>query len=82
MTNRTVHARTAYTEIVRYDRVGKWWVEYLSGDGTYHDGNSRFHVSLAAAADLALSFAKNGGEVFLDLPGGNAFDRKVKDWLP
>jgi hypothetical protein len=64
--DRTVHARTAVgDEIVRYDRAGKWFIEYAG---------SRRQITLAEAVGIA---TWPGATVFTGLPGGGAFDRKV-----
>jgi hypothetical protein len=34
MGDRRVHARYGITEIVRYDRAGKWWIELTDGSGS------------------------------------------------
>ena len=56
-------------EIVRYDRAGKWYIEHPAPD------NRRFWLKLADAVSWA---ADPLAEVFLNLPGGVAFDRGVK----
>jgi hypothetical protein len=63
--DRTVHGRThGGNEIVRYDRAGKWYVE---------GANIRKRVSLSEAAKLAAV-----GEFYPRLPGGQAFDARVR----
>lgn len=62
--DRTVHAKTVRgTEVVRYDRAGKWFVEGVDG--------WRHRVSLADAVRLA---TQPDAEVFLGRPGGGRFD--------
>ena len=51
--------------VVRYDRAGKWFVEYPSG---------RRSVSVREAARLAAEHAET---VYTGLPGGRTFDRIV-----
>lgn len=70
MANRTVHAEFRgefgrMVEVVRYERAGKWWLEW--------DGGRRA-VSVADAATHAVS---RSGVVFLGRPGGRLFDAKV-----
>lgn len=71
MSDRTVHASYSGAEVVRYDRAGKWWLEY--------DNGARERLTLADAAHHALWAMKHGGAVFAGRPGGAAFDRKVRD---
>lgn len=58
-------------EIVRYDRAGKWFLEptnpYLK----------RQRVTIKEAASQAIWAAAHGGDYYLGLPGGGAFDRYV-----
>jgi len=66
MSDRRVHAVLVDdTEIVRYDRSGKWYVEPRKG--------KRRGVSVREAARQAGSV----GTVYLGLPGGSTFDRIV-----
>lgn len=67
--DRRVHAEWQGTELVRYDRAGKWWVEQASG--------AHWHVGIADAVLIAKEWKRNGGNVFHGLPGGSAFDRMV-----
>ena len=72
--DRTVHARIGEQEIVRYDRAGKWWVEYSPPRM-----RSARRVTLAEAVRLAREGLESGeGQVFLRKPGGGAFDAKFK----
>jgi hypothetical protein len=69
MNDRLVHARRANGEIVRYNRAGKWYVEWL-------DTGKRTQLTIRDAARMALFWARNdGGIVYRGLPGGTAFDR-------
>lgn len=64
MPDRTVHGTTADGgQIVRYDRAGKWYVEYK-------DGRPCRHVTVQRAADLAV-------EALTGVPGGRRFDALV-----
>jgi hypothetical protein len=69
-TDRTVHAVHADllggTQIVRYDRAGKWYAETPT---------RRFQITVRQAAVLA-SLA--GSVVHLGQPGGAAFDRQYR----
>jgi hypothetical protein len=52
---RIVHAKTADgTEIVRYDKAGKWYAEPSEG--------KRRSISLSEAVDLALSSGSSGAD--------------------
>ncbi len=67
-TDRTVHARTASgDEIVRYDRAGKWFVEFARF--------GRRQISLGEAVALAV---EDGAEWFAGRPGGSRFDDAVR----
>lgn len=71
--DRTVHAVCADgREIVRYNRAGKWWIEHTSG---------RVPLRLQSAAEIAAVTTRFGGEVRFGLPGGMAFDKRVRDYL-
>lgn len=72
--DRTVHARIGAAEIVRYETAGKW---YLEAPATLLP-TRRTLLDLAWAARLAATWADDGGEVFLGLPGGKMFDAKVR----
>jgi hypothetical protein len=72
--DRTVHARGCTgLEVVRYERAGKWYLEASS--------HNRVSVTLAVAAERAADLSKDGGEVFLGLPGGSRFDIIVRRHL-
>lgn len=70
MTDRTVHASASGVEIVRYDRAGKWWLEY--------DNGARERLTLREAVYFA---TRKGTTIFVGRPGGLAFDRKLRDLL-
>lgn len=69
MTDRIVHGWMADgSEIVRYDRAGKWYVEPAPASG-----RKRWQVTCADAARLAVL-----GKARLGRYGGSAFDRVVQ----
>jgi len=70
--DRTVHAEDMYVEIVRYNRAGKWYIEPKHGNA------GRQKVTLVLAAKRALVGLHMKGEIHFDLPGGQAFDAKVR----
>jgi hypothetical protein len=63
--DRTVHAESDNAELVRYDRAGKWYVEY-------RDHGCRRCLTLAEAVDLSM-----GMRLRLGQPGGRRFDKMV-----
>lgn len=74
--NRTVHGvADDGGEIVRYDRAGKWYVEYYGGSETPDDLRVRHPLSLDAAVFLA---RLPGARVFFGRPGGSRFDARVR----
>lgn len=73
MSDRTVHATYPFREIVRYDRAGKWYLEPT------HPGSKRLRMSVTQAAKLAVRRLDSGGQVFFNRPGGQVFDKKVRD---
>jgi hypothetical protein len=71
MADRTVHGRARNgSEIVRYDKAGHWFLE-----GAYVLRGERVRITLGEAVFLV---TRDGAEVFFGLPGGRAFDYKVK----
>lgn len=72
MRDRTVHGYTFDGgEIVRYDRSGKWWIE--------HTDPRRLIPARQVTVRVAVREALwNGNRAILGLPGGRAFDAKVK----
>lgn len=72
--DRTVHARQAdyphEWEIVRYERAGKWFIEYKHGSLI-----PCRHIGVGEAARLAV---EAGAFVYFNRPGGAVFDRKVR----
>jgi hypothetical protein len=67
--DRTVHARWAQMEVVRYDRAGKWYLEPVDKE------LPRQHVRIRKAAEYAVWAALNrGGYIYTREPGGAAFD--------
>lgn len=68
MSDRTVHGISQTGgEIVRYDRAGKWYVEY--------PGEGRIPITVG---DAALFATAERGTFFLGKPGGQQFDAKVR----
>lgn len=57
-------------EIVRYDRAGKWYVEYSDG--------SRRKLTLDDAVALADAWWRTGGTPHFDRYGGTAFNRRLR----
>ena len=67
MSDRTVHGLTADGgEIVRYDRAGKWYVEWP--DASLKPCRP---ISVREAVDLA---GEDGAGAFIGRPGGGRFD--------
>ena len=65
--DRRVHGRAADgTEVVRYDRAGKWWIEDADG--------SRRPLSLAGAVDV---MRQPQSIWYPGVLGGRAFDARV-----
>lgn len=71
--DRTVHARCGDEELVRYDRAGKWFLEYRPARM-----RPARQVSVGEAVRLALEMIERGGSVIFRRPGGTTFDRKVR----
>lgn len=71
-TNRTVHARSCDGhELVRYERAGKWYVEYA-------DGRPRAAQTLTGACLVAhLWESLQLGVVLRGQPGGKMFDARL-----
>lgn len=71
--DRTVHAEGVDgTQVVRYDKAGKWWIEYQP-----HMLRSARPVSISEALEVALDCEKDGGVIHLRRSGGRAFDRLI-----
>lgn len=71
--DRTVHARYEGMEIVRYDRSGKWYFEPT------HSALDRQHIGIDDAVRNAVwGLDQANGVIYHGLPGGSAFDRKVR----
>lgn len=71
--DRTVHAENDQVAIVRYDRAGKWYME------PKQPGRSRRHVGVGSAAAEAAKTPDM--TIHFGLPGGQAFDRRVRKAL-
>lgn len=70
--DRTVHAQAPDgSQIVRYDRAGKWYLEHPPATAT-----KRTALTLARAVTVAVEAHEKGGTVFPRLPGGGRFDEK------
>jgi hypothetical protein len=68
--DRTVHASLKDgSEIVRYDREGRWYLEWP-------DGSERQVLKVRDAVELAADPDKVD-QVYSGLPGGAQFDRKI-----
>jgi len=75
--DRTVHAeQPGRFQIVRYDRAGKWWIEYVAASGTVYRA-----VSLDEAVAYAVEF-HDGLIHHKGRPGGSAFDRRLARRTP
>ena len=66
MSDRTVHARKRESELVRYERAGKWYYEGPEG---------RRNIGVREAAMIARQWRDEGGVVYLTRPGGRLFDQ-------
>lgn len=72
--DRRVHAFGDSAEVVRYDRAGKWFIESKIGLVPAR------RVSINDAVDKAMRlWYEDNGSVNFGLPGGSAFDKKVRD---
>lgn len=71
--DRRVHAERGEMKVVRYDRAGKWYIEYDPPRM-----RPARHVTLSGAAINAVRMERDGGVIHLGLLGGSAFDRAVK----
>ena len=71
--DRQVHALLDDEQIVRYDRAGKWYIEFSPPRG-----RSARHVTVREAARRAVEMKEQGGTIFTDRPGGGSFDRAVR----
>lgn len=68
MKDRRVHGRTATgSEVVRYDRAGKWYVEGV--------GLRRAPITVGEAVRLVL---QEYATVYTGIPGGTRFDALVR----
>jgi len=71
--DRRVHCELGQLQIVRYERAGKWYIE--AGGAA-----PRVPVTCAGAARYALAYKEKNPEtvIHLGVPGGAAFDRKIR----
>lgn len=72
--DRRVHAESysGAMVLVRYEKQGRWFVEYTVGDIS-----SRRLKTVQEAAQKAVEFERAGGKIFEGVPGGKQFDSKV-----
>ena len=69
--DRTVHAVTYKgIEIVRYERAGKWYLEWPSG--------SMIPCKHVGVGDAARTAVEHGQTINFGLPGGKTFDARVR----
>lgn len=70
--DRRVHAANHHTEVVRYDRAGKWYIEPRDRS------LPRQRVTVGDAVRHALwLYEHDGGMLKQGVPGGGTFDRLV-----
>ena len=69
-TDRRVHAECERFAIVRYNRAGKWYIEFFAS-------GKRQRIGVVDAAQRAYAAETLGGTVYSGLPGGQTFDRWV-----
>jgi hypothetical protein len=79
--DRTVHAwgrdPQGRVEVVRYDKAGKWYIEYPDS------ARKRQAMTLTEAVKEGIHLCiACDGTVCLDRPGGGAFDRLVRRGVP
>lgn len=70
--DRRVHAEYGEEQIVRYDRAGKWYIEFSPARM-----RPARHVTVRAAACRAVELQEAGGVIHFGVPGGGSFDRAV-----
>jgi hypothetical protein len=75
VSDRTVHACNHEAEVVRYDRAGKWYIEY-------RDGRPYRRLGVRDAAKEALRLHADNGVILAGQPGGRLFDRIVHEVKP
>ena len=68
--DRMVHASRPDADLVRYDRAGKWFVEY--------DDGKREPIPFKFAVEWAVALQGRVGTVHYGLPGGSRFDSAVR----
>ena len=74
MNDRTIHAAAGEWLIVRYDRAGKWYVEYEP-----KRDREREHIGVGEAARLAGDWEEvAAGTIYFGAKGGTTFDRLIR----
>lgn len=71
--DRQVHAVLDDEQIVRYDRAGKWFIEFSPPRM-----RPARHVTVREAARRAVEMKEEGGTIFFGRSGGGSFDRAVR----
>jgi hypothetical protein len=86
MSDRRIHAYADDWQIVRYDRAGKWYAEWV-GEGKppawLPVPTRRFPVNTRGRCALitpeaAFAAIRMDATIVLDLPGGRSFDAHIK----
>jgi hypothetical protein len=73
--DRTVHAACGEWQVVRYDRAGRWFVEYDPPRM-----RPATPLSVRQAARLAVRMeAESGGYIYEGRGGGRIFDARVRE---
>jgi hypothetical protein len=75
MSDRTVHAETAYAEIVRYERAGIWYVEDTPNSAT---PTCRTRMRLRHVVEWVTEQPQNEVTYHFGRQGGRLFDSYVK----
>ncbi len=73
--DRTIHAEGGERQIVRYDRAGVWCLEYEPANMR---PSRRVGVNEAVRLAVEIENEGPGGYIYVGLPGGSMFDRKVR----
>ena len=74
--DRIIHAEHPVDgrQVVRYDRAGKWFLEYEP-----RLMRSCRHIGVAEAVRIAVDIAESGGHVYLGRLGGKTFQRQYRE---